>query len=83
MTNKIILTDYPKLKGITANVRGMETERLVEIHKELFHTMMTATTETAGGYAVHIEYLDVGKELAYRKAIPEGYDSPSFHEEKK
>ena len=63
----IILTDYPKLKTINANLRGIPTERLVEVYKQLFHTMTDVWTETAAGYLIEYNSTQIEKELKYRK----------------
>ena len=64
---KIILTDWPKLKYIEANLRGVETERLVELYWENFHLMMSGHTEEAGGYAINFDSREIVKELEFRK----------------
>jgi hypothetical protein len=68
---KIILTDWPKFKYMDANYRGIETEELLDLRKELFHTMMCSTAETAGGWVVSISYEGINDELRFRKALPE------------
>ena len=62
----IVLTDYPKLKHIRANYRGLETKKLLEKHKEMFHIMMSSTFEVAGGYAIGYDTEGIERELAFR-----------------
>jgi hypothetical protein len=75
---KIILTDWPKVKHIEANYRGVETEYLVKIHKDMFHLMMTFHAETAGGYGIEYGYKEVAAELNFRKAVPTGYEHGQY-----
>jgi len=65
---KIILTDWPKLKSLSANMRGVETETLQRINVEMFHLMMGGQTEVAGGYAIWYDSDKVEEELKFRKA---------------
>jgi hypothetical protein len=65
---KIILTDWPKLKYIEANYRGLETEHLQKLNQQMFHLMMCGLTDEAGGYAIGYNYKEVEKELKFRKA---------------
>jgi len=68
--NKIVLTDWPKFRYTKANYRGMETERLLELRKSLYHTMMNGTAEQAGGWVVNIDLDGIIEELTFRKALP-------------
>lgn len=76
---KIFLTDSDEelikraRKHIDANLPGIETETLVEIHKQLFHTMMCSHEEVVGGYLIYYDYKAVKTELERRKAVPKGY----------
>lgn len=63
---KIILTDYPKLKHISANLRGVATEKLLKLRDQLFSTMMSFTDEEAGGYAIFYDAIEIVKELEFR-----------------
>lgn len=77
MKEKIILTDWPKEKPIEANYRGVSTERLVDIHKSLYHSMMMSCHERGedtGGYSILYGYKGVMEELRFRNAVPEGYE---------
>jgi hypothetical protein len=62
----VVLTDYPKVEHIEAHMRGVSTEKLVSMRKQLFHTMMVATIEVAGGYAIHYDYRAIERELNFR-----------------
>lgn len=64
----IVLTDYPKLKQIDANYRGMETEKLLEVRKTMFHSMMCSwSEEPVGGWVVNYDPKEIEKELDFRK----------------
>ena len=63
----IILTDWPKFKTIPANMRGITTERLLDIRNQLFHSMMDETSETVGGYHIFCSAKAIEKELKFRK----------------
>lgn len=65
----IILTDWPKTKYLEAHYRGLDTERLLRLKENMFHTMMTCVSEEAGGYAIHYEADGVDKELKIRKEL--------------
>lgn len=36
----VVLTDYPKTKNIEANMRGVQTDKLIAMRKQLFHTLV-------------------------------------------
>lgn len=63
----IVLTDWPKTKHIYAHLRGVETEKLLELRKQLFHLMMMSRTEMAGGYAITYCADEIEEELKFRK----------------
>lgn len=63
---KIILTDYPKVKHIEANYRGMETERLLELRESMFRMMMGYWFEEGGGYVMNIDREEIEEELKFR-----------------
>lgn len=63
---KIILTDYPKVKHIEANYRGMETERLLELRESMFRMMMGYWFEEGGGYVMNIDRKEIEEELKFR-----------------
>jgi hypothetical protein len=67
---KIILTDWPKMKHMEANYRGMETEDLLKYRSRIYHLMMMDDSETAGGWVVNINIEGVVDELKFRKALP-------------
>ena len=73
--SSIVVTDWGDThrKHINANYRGVETDELIKIHKQISHLMICGHTEVAGGYAIYFDYRGVQKELEYRKALPEGY----------
>lgn len=62
----VVLTDYPKSKHISAHMRGVETEELLEILKRLFHGMMSVEMIEAGGYVIEYDYRQIQEELAFR-----------------
>jgi hypothetical protein len=63
---KVILTDWPKLKHIPANLRGVETEKLLALRDKMFPLMMMGDTEVAGGYAIEFDAHAVEEELKFR-----------------
>jgi hypothetical protein len=65
---KIILTDWPKLETINANLRGIETEKLLQILDQTEHLMMDYETEEAGGYRILYHTKKIEEELKFRKA---------------
>jgi hypothetical protein len=71
MKNKIILTDWPKPRHIEAHYRGVETEKLVKIREQLFHTMMMDYVEEAGGYTILYNNRAIERELSYRNTYLE------------
>lgn len=62
----IILTDYPKWKHIDANYRGLTTEHLQKLKKEMFHMMMISVNDEAGGYVINYDADKVEEELKFR-----------------
>lgn len=68
----IILTDYPKMKHIDANLRGVSTERLLALDRKLSHTMMLSHDEECGGYIICFDYKAIKEELRFR-----GVDCPT------
>jgi hypothetical protein len=70
MKSKITLTDYPQLKTIEANYRGVETEKLINWHKHLRLFMMTFGGEQACGYNIVYDFQAVRRELNFRN-VPE------------
>lgn len=67
--SKIVLTDYPKVRHIDANYRGMETEELLKLLDTMFHLMMPCWTvgEVVGGWSIRCDPEGVRKELEFRK----------------
>lgn len=63
---KIILTDWPKVERINANLRGVTTEKLLEIRDQMFHLMMGTHAEEAGGYVIFYDCEKLDDELKFR-----------------
>jgi hypothetical protein len=69
MTNKIVLTDWPKWKYIEANYRGVKTEKLLKIRESVFHGMMCDHSEIAGGYVITYRLEAIEEELKFRNVV--------------
>lgn len=62
----IILTDYPKIKTIPANLRGLSNEELLRIKNQMDSLMMNIGHYEAGGYFLEYSDKDVEAELQFR-----------------
>jgi hypothetical protein len=68
--SSIVITDWgdTQLKHVNANYRGMETEKLVELRKTIFHLMMCSWSEgPIGGWVVNYDPEKIEEELLWRK----------------